>query len=119
MRKRTTLASGLAAAVVGLTLTVAPTASATTVRPADTAGYFTLCSDGGYTSVVSWVDRGNRSVLAPAGTCFTIYMGGTYNEQINVYDDVNGTFYYIGSTIYNGLVGETLVTVGGPSFYVE
>jgi hypothetical protein len=41
------------------------------------------------------------------------------NEQVNVYEYDNGDSIYIGSTIYNGLDGETITTVAGPSFYVS
>jgi hypothetical protein len=118
MRKRATL--GIAA--VGLTLAVAgpaTVASANAAKPADTAGYFTLCSEGGYTSYAEWPDRGGLStVLVDNGNCLTVYLGGDENEQVNVYE-YNGSSIYIGSTIYNGLVGETIVTVAGPSFYAE
>jgi hypothetical protein len=125
MRKRTTLGTGIGIAAAGLTLALlgpaasASAATASAVRPADTAGYFTLCSEGGYTSYAEWPGRGGLStVLVDNGSCITAYLGGTQNEQVDVYEYSNGASIYIASTIYNGLVGETIVTVAGPSFYV-
>jgi len=119
MRKNRTLAiaaAGLALAVAG----PATIASASVARPADEAGYFALCSQGGYTSYAEWPDRGGlETVLVDNGTCLTVYLRGDVNEQVNVYEYDNGDSIYIGSTIYNGLDGETITTVAGPSFYVS
>lgn len=114
------------AAVAGLAVLAGPAvmASAATTSPAgtdvravaDQAGDFALCSDGGYGSFAVFPDRGGWStVVIPNGVCLRYAMGGNINEEVDVYDADNGQ--YIGSTIYNGLVGETIVTIPGPSFY--
>jgi hypothetical protein len=97
-----------AASVAGLA--IVPAASAD-------AGALTLCSEGGYTSAVVFPDRGDYSTVGiPNGQCYTFdNWAGTTNEEADVYD--RGTNQYIGSTIYNGSVGETIVTTAGPSFY--
>jgi hypothetical protein len=97
------------------TVAKVPIAKAKAVRP-DQAGNFELCSEGGYYSYASFPDRGGASTyLVPNGWCYVFPYGGNSNEQVNVYDANNNQ--YIGSTIYNGSVGETIVTIPGPSFY--
>jgi hypothetical protein len=126
MRKRQFLGSGLVIAVVSLTAALIPTADAwaastARARPQDTAGYFTLCSDGGYGSTVFFPDRGDWTTgIVPAGSCYTYDLGGSINEEVDVYMQTSPSGGVgIGSTIYNGAVGETIVTIAGPSFYVE
>jgi hypothetical protein len=90
-------------------------ATAKVVTP-DQAGDFELCSEGGYDSQAVFPDRGGfATFIVPPGWCYVFPYGGTSNEQVDVYDSDNNQ--YIGSTIYNGLVGETVVTIPGPSFY--
>jgi len=120
MLKLTSRKAGLAvAASIGLavSLTTAGAASAA-VRPADSAGNFELCSGGNYSSYASFPGRGGWSTnVVPVGYCYVYNIGGNVNETVNVYL-YNGTSYYLGSTIYNGLLGETIVTTA-TSFYVE
>ena len=102
------------AAVAGLV--VANTVPA--VSASADAGALTLCSKGGYASYVVFPGgtRGGWSTFViPNGQCYTTHAGGNANEDVDVYDaDAN---QYIASTIYNGSVGETIVTIVGPSFY--
>jgi hypothetical protein len=103
-----------ATAVAGIAAAIALPASAS----ADTVGYITVCSNGGFDSYVSFPDRsGWVTSVIPSGWCDTTQAGGNSNEQIDVYDSDTGQL--IGSTIYNGSVGETIVTIAGPSFYAE
>lgn len=106
------LGAGTGVAVAaGLAFAVIPAASASA-----SSGVFTLCSEGGYSSYVVFPGRGGLSTFViPAGECYGTALGGSTNEQVDVYDADGGQ--YIGSTIYNGSVGETLVTISGPSFY--
>jgi hypothetical protein len=53
-------------------------------------------------------------LVIPNGTCCDTFLDGNTNEQVSVYDADNNQ--YIGSTIYNGPVGETIVTVAGLNF---
>ena len=70
----------------------------------------------GYDSQVQFPDRGGwGTYIIPNGQCYTTNAGGNSNEGINVYDW--STSQNIGSTIYNGSSGETIVTIPGPSFY--
>jgi hypothetical protein len=125
MRKWTKLGSGLGiAAVATLALAIpAASASAATASPASTAssaraqdspGYLTVCDYGDYGINVSFPDRGGLGYSPFFGQCGTVYLGGSQNEQVNVYTDTGA---YVGSTIYNGLRGETIVGISGPSFY--
>jgi hypothetical protein len=125
MRKWTKLGSGLGiAAVASLALAIpAASASAATASPAHTAswagaqdspGYLTVCDGGDYGINVSFPDRGGLGFAPFVGQCGTVYLGGSQNEQVNVY---TSTGAYVGSTIYNGSQGETIVGIAGPSFY--
>lgn len=128
MRKNKAFGTGVViAAVTGLTLALAgpaTAASAAVARPADSAGLLTLCSNG-YTSFARIPDRGGWStLLVNSGSCSEYDLGGSWNEEVDVYEfgGGNGTTSastYIGSTIYNGSVGLTIVTVPGPSFFVD
>jgi len=113
MRKsKKLLAAGMAAAA---SLTAAAVIVPATSASAAT-GVFTLCSDGGYGSVAQFPDRGYlETVVIDPGRCTSLVLGGDTNEQVNVIDA--DTDQLIGSTIYNGSVGETIVTIAGPSFY--
>lgn len=72
-------------------------------------------SFGGYASYASFPGHGGLSTLViPNGTCCDTFLDGYTNEQVSVYDADNNQ--YIGSTIYNGPVGETIVTVAGLNF---
>lgn len=103
-----------ATAVAGTAAAIASTASAS----ADTSGALTVCSSGGFGSSASFPNRGGwGTFVIPNGQCYTTQAGGNINEQINVYDADTGQL--IASTIYNGSVGETIVTIAGPSFYIE
>lgn len=117
MLKLTSRTSGVAvAAALGLAVSIGTAGAASAaVRPADSAGIFTLCSDGGYGSYAVFPGYIGTSVVY-AGNCGNFTVSVYQNIQVDVYE-ANGT--YIGSTIYNGLAGETIVTVAGPSFYVE
>jgi hypothetical protein len=113
MRKwKKILAAGTGvAAAAGLAFAIVPAASASA-----SSGVLTLCSEGGYWSNVEFPDRGGLSTyVIPPGECYGTPLGGSFNEQANVYDSNTGRL--IGSTIYNGSVGETIVTIAGPSFY--
>jgi hypothetical protein len=116
------------AALVALAVTAGPavSASADTAHPPapavsagsfDLPGWITLCSDGGYNTVVMIpaVWGYYTDLYAAAGTCESGYVGPTDNVEVDVYGDGG----YIGSTIFNGADGETLTTVAGPSFYVS
>lgn len=122
MRKHMAPGTGIAiASAAALVLAVAgPVATATA---ADSGGTLTLCSNG-YTSYASFPGRGGRSTdLVNSGSCESFYFGGDQNEQVDIYEfggnnGVTGWSTYIGSTIYNGIQGLTIVTVPGPSFFV-
>jgi hypothetical protein len=97
------------------TLTIVHTAAHASPEQTGLAGYLVLCSEGGYASYISFPNRGGLfSEGVPNGYCAFFPWAGN-NEQVNVYDYDNKQ--YIGSTIYNGSVGETIVTIAGPSFY--
>jgi hypothetical protein len=115
-------------AVAALAVTAGPAvaAEAATARssaPAvsagiiDVPGWITLCSDGGYDSVlmIPAVWGYYTDLYAAARSCESAYVGSTNNVEVDVYGDGG----YIGSTIFNGADGETLTTVAGPSFYVS
>jgi hypothetical protein len=103
------LGAGVTAMAALAGLATVPAASADT-------GALTLCSQGGYGSYAQWPDRGDFSTFViPNGQCYTSNVGGNTNEDIDIYDAC--TNQLIGSTIYNGSVGETIVTIAGPSFY--
>ncbi len=99
-----------AVTVAGLAAAVIPAASASAA-----AGGLTVCSRGGYLSYVDIPAYGASSFVANPDHCVTTWFGGNTNVQIYVYDVNSGQ--EIGSTIYNGSVGETIVTIDGPSFY--
>jgi hypothetical protein len=102
------------AVLVGLAAVTAVVGSAT-VASASTPGLFTICSEGGYASNAVFPDRGGFSTFAiPDGSCRSMDMGGSQNEQVDVYK--NGD-QYLGSTIYNGSVGLVVVTISGPTYY--
>jgi hypothetical protein len=96
--------------IAGLATAVVPAVSASA-----SSGVLTLCSEGGYPSYAVFPGRGGLSTyVIPNGQCYSTYLGGTTNEEVDVYAN---NWQYIGSTIYNGSVGETIVTIAGPSFY--
>jgi hypothetical protein len=99
------------------TLTIVHTAAHASPEQTGQAGDLVLCSEGGYGSYITLPDRsGFFTTTVPNGWCYTFAVpGGDTNEQVNVYDANNNQ--YIGSTIYNGSVGETIVTIAGPRFY--
>jgi hypothetical protein len=97
------------------TVAKVPVANPEAVR-VEQAGDFELCSEGGYDSYAVFPDRGGfATFVVPNGWCYIFPYGGNSNEEVNVYEANNNQ--YIGSTIYNGSVGETIVTIPGPSFY--
>lgn len=99
-----------------ITSVVARTVAHASLEQTAQAGDFELCSEGGYDSYASFPDRGGLATyVVPNGSCYVTYLGGDTNEQVNIYEANNN--HYIGSTIYNGSVGETIVTIAGPSFY--
>lgn len=115
-----------ALAVLAVTAAPAVTASAATTQTAapavsagivDVPGWITLCSDGGYASLlmIPAVWGYYTDLYAAAGECYSAYVGATDNVEVDVYGDGG----YIGSTIFNGADGETINTVAGPSFYVS
>ena len=105
--------------VSGAAVAVAALLASRTTPPAGAsaeAGALTLCSEGGYASYVVFPDRGGFSTFViPNGQCHTTVLGGNGNEDVEVFD--GDTNQVIASTIYNGSVGETIVTIPGPSFY--
>ena len=115
MVRLTSRKAGLAlAASIGLAVSLGTAGAAS----ADTAGNFELCSGGNYSSYAVFPDRGGWSTnVVPVGYCYVYGLGGSTNEDVDVYL-YNGTSYYLGSTIYNGSVGETIVTTAS-SFYVQ
>jgi hypothetical protein len=110
-------AASAAANASTITSTVAhPAAPASAEQAAAFGGNLELCSFGEYASYASFPGRSGLSAFViPNGTCYGTFLGGNTNEQVNVYDADNNQ--YIGSTIYNGSVGETIVTIAGPGFY--
>jgi hypothetical protein len=116
------------AALAALAVTAGPavSASAATAHPpapavragiVDVPGWITLCSAGGYASVlmIPAVWGYYTDLYAAAGECYSAYAGPTGNVEVDVYGDGG----YIGSTIFSGADLETISTVGGPSFYVS
>jgi hypothetical protein len=119
MRKFFPRRRSLYGAVGVVTLALAGVVAGPALSASASPGTFTLCSQGGYDS---WVDippvdfeTGMATVIVPDGSCQTWpFDGGFENRKVDVYQ-AGGQ--YIGSTIYNGSVGETIVTIAGPSFY--
>jgi hypothetical protein len=69
----------------------------------------------GYASYVAFPSRGGLTTrIAGDGSCVSDYIGGSTNESVDVYVSSGR---YIGSTIFNGSAGETIVTTPGFSFY--
>ena len=123
MRRGLTAAALAAVAVIAGPAVAAGAATAHPSAPAvsngviDVPGWITLCSDGGYDSVLMipavWGDY--TDLYAAAGECESAWVGYTDNVEVDVYGDGGE----IGATIFNGADGETLTTVAGPSFYVS
>jgi hypothetical protein len=114
MNPRKTLGLGVTAEA-GLAAALLPAAAAAAATP----GKFTLCSQGPYSSYASFPARGGmQTQIIPQGACRTYDLGGSANEQVNVYKYLSAGGQLIGSTIYNGSVGEKIVTIAGPSFYI-
>jgi hypothetical protein len=118
----------MTAALAALAVTAAPavaadaatahsSALAVSAGITDVPGWITLCSDGGYDTVlmIPAVWGYYTDLYAAAGSCESAYVGPTDNVEVDLYGDGG----YIGSTIFNGADGETLTTVAGPSFYVS
>jgi hypothetical protein len=119
MGKLLAVRRGLAAAALAGAAVVAGPAVTASAAPASAAstGKFRLCSNGFYDSYAVFPGRGGFTTLPVLfGTCAVSSVPGIANEQVDLYE---ADRTYIGSTIYNGSIGETVTTIPGPSFYVS
>jgi hypothetical protein len=102
-----------------VTLALAGVVAGPALSASASPGTITVCSEGGYGT---WVDippvdheSGMFMDVVRDGSCNT-WAFDSYgeNRQVEVYTE---DWQSLGSTIYNSSVGETIVTIPGPSFY--